>query len=92
MRILIISFIIFCICFIIYHLSQWLWSVNQTRRKNAYPPNNRKPTMFDVRHLIVKGDKEMAIKVYCDIFKVGYRDGKKAVDDLEKSIKEKKKN
>ena len=46
--------------------------------------------MFDVRRLILKGEKELAIRVYREIFKSNYSRAQKAVEDLEKSIQEKK--
>ncbi len=50
---------------------------------------SRKPTMFDVRTLIVQGEKELAVRVYREIFKTGLDEAKKQVDELERSIQEK---
>ena len=44
-------------------------------------------TMFDVRHLLMEGKKELAIKVYCEIFKTTPVKAKEDVEALERSLK-----
>ena len=46
--------------------------------------------MFDVRRLIVEGEKDLAIQVYCRIFSTNRREAKKAVEDLERNIHQRK--
>jgi len=46
-----------------------------------------RPTMFDVRHLLMEGQKEMAIQVYCEIFHTVPAKAKKDVEELERSLK-----
>ncbi len=48
-----------------------------------------KPTMFDVRELIIKGQKEAAIKTYCQIFSVKRKDAQIAIEELQRSIQQK---
>ena len=62
----------------------WAWRVNQSKHDRLYP--DEKPTMFDVRRLIIKGDKDAAVELYSQIFHTTKSEAKKAVDDLEKSI------
>jgi len=45
--------------------------------------------MFDVRRLLTKGEKELAVQLYCDIFKTNRSDAQLAVDELQRSILEK---
>ena len=71
--------------------SSRVWTINQAMRKGLYPPQG-KATMFDVRRLILQGKRELAIDVYCDIFKATRREAQKAVDELDKSIQQKKKS
>ncbi len=85
----ILTFLIITACFIIFLSTYGIWSINQARRKGLYTHVGR-PTMFDARRLILKGEKELAIRVYREIFKVNYSQAQKAVEDLEKSIQEKK--
>jgi len=50
-------------------------------------PGKGRPTMFDVRHLLMEGQKEMAIQVYCEIFHTVPAKAKKDVEELERSLK-----
>ena len=83
-----ISFIILSLCFCIFMQTYWIWSINQARRKGLYPERG-KATMFDVRRLIIEGEKHLAVRVYAEIFKINHKEAKKAVEELEKSIQEK---
>ena len=83
-----ISFIILSLCFCILMQTYWIWSIHQARRKGFYPERG-KATMFDVRRLIIEGEKNLAVRVYAGIFKTNHKEAKKAVEELEKSIQEK---
>jgi hypothetical protein len=48
-----------------------------------------KPTMFDVRELIIKGQKETAIRTYCQIFSVKRKIAQAAIEELQRSIQQK---
>jgi hypothetical protein len=52
-------------------------------------PRGQKMTMFDVRNLLIKGEKDMAVRVYSQLFKVGFEESLKAVNELERSIQHK---
>ena len=45
--------------------------------------------MFDVRQLLIKGEKEMAIKLYAQIFKTNRSEAQKAVEEIERSLRRK---
>ncbi|MCK5178737.1 MAG: hypothetical protein KAR32_04340 [Candidatus Omnitrophica bacterium] len=45
--------------------------------------------MFDVRRLLVKGEKDLAVRVYCELFKTSMEEATAAVDEIERSIQSK---
>ena len=75
---------IILLCILIICLGRWFW----TSRRQKHKGQNR-PTMFDVRQLIIQGKKEDALKLYAQIYKVSCSEAKKNVDELEKHIQEK---
>ncbi len=83
-----ISLAILMICFAVFMQTYWIWWINQARRRGLYPDKG-KATMFDVRRLLIEGEKPLAIRLYAQIFKTNYRQAKKAVDELERSIQKK---
>ena len=80
------AFIIIAICFLVFSQTYWIWSMNQLRRQGKLPEKG-KATMFDVRRLLVEGEKEAAVRLYCDIFKVHRKKALKDIEELERSIK-----
>ena len=56
------------------------------RCRGKLPPKGR-ATMFDVRHLLMEGEKELAIQVYCEIFQTTPIKAKKDIEELERSLK-----
>jgi len=84
MFIRILTFLIFLGCFYLLLRSQWIWKLNQARRKGLYP--DRSKTMFDVRRLVIKGEKELAIQTYREIFQTSRKEAQEAVEQLAKSI------
>ena len=42
--------------------------------------------MFDVRHLLREGEKDAAIRLYIQIFKVSLKQARKDVEELERSL------
>lgn len=85
---LLLTIIILLLCFCIFLQTYWIWSLNQARRRGIYPSKG-KATMFDVRRLIMEGEKYLAIRLYGELFKASFKQSKKAVEQLEKSIQEK---
>ena len=45
--------------------------------------------MFDVRELLIRGEKDLAVRVYCEIFRVGRDEAIEAVEQIERSIQPK---
>ena len=63
-----------------------VWFLVDARRRGKLPPRGR-ATMFDVRHLLMEGEKELAIQVYCEIFQTSPLKAKKDVEELQRSLK-----
>lgn len=71
------------LCFFAFARTYWVWYLNHLRRQGL---DKRQPTLFDVRAAIQKGEKQAAVRLYQQIFKVQQPDALKAVEDLEKSM------
>ena len=83
-----ISFLILSLCCGIFFYAWHVWNLNQARRSGLYPEKGR-ATMFDVRRLILKKEKYLAVRLYTEIFETNVKDAQKAVDELERSMAEK---
>jgi hypothetical protein len=70
------------VCLNAYHA----WFFIDARRRGKLPARGH-ATMFDVRHLLMEGEKDLAIRVYCEIFQTTPIKAKKDVEDLERSLK-----
>lgn len=88
MLILIDTLIIIAMCAGIFFYGRWVWLLSIARRKGLYPEAG-KGTMFDVRRLIIQGEKELAVRLYAEIFRTNNKEAQKAVEDLERSILQK---
>ncbi len=84
----IITFLIVGIYFLTLCMTGWMFKLNRSKKK-GYVPKQGKMTMFHVRDLIIRGEKDLAIHVYCEIFQTNRQAATKAVDDLEKNIQTK---
>ncbi len=81
--------IVLCLCFYIFLHSRWFNLLKKTWRDGLFRPKKETLTMFDVRNLLIKGEKDLAIRVYCKIFNVNPEEACKAVDQIERSIQPK---
>jgi len=83
---ILIAFAIIGSCFFVLGRTYWLWY----RHQSQFPPGsdsaNRKPTLFDVRELLLRGEKEKAIRIYRQIFKTDQKSAQAAIADLEKNL------
>ena len=77
--------IIVLVCLLVCLQTKSFWTARDTRRRGKLPKG--RATMFDVRHLLMEGEKDLAIRVYCDIFNVSFRQAKKDIEELERSLK-----
>jgi len=85
LRIYAAAFLFFCLVMVI--IVYLFKSMHQIRQKNMIKGKSR-ATMFDVRRLIMKGEKTLAIRVYGEIFETNSKETREAVEELERSIKE----
>ena len=83
------ALIIFCLCFYVFLRSGRLYPPKQGRHGKGPFPGKTRPTMFDVRRLLIKGEKDMAIRVYCELFKTNSEEARRAIEELERSIQPK---
>ena len=81
--------LILCLCFTIFLHSRWFRLLRQMWRKGNFGSQKERLTMFDVRRLLIKGEKDLAIRVYCELFKTGTEEASIAVDEIEQSIQPK---
>ena len=78
--------LIVLVCILVLFNTYRLLFLIDARRRGKLPAKGR-ATMFDVRHLLMEGEKELAIQVYCEIFQTTPVKAKKDVEDLERSLK-----
>ena len=62
----------------------WLWDKN---RQRTFLDPRKRPTLFDVKAQLEKGDKDSAIQTYGKIYPVSFQEAKKAVEDLERNLR-----
>lgn len=72
--------------FLIFVKLCWAWYFRQLRQKGLYPQKG-KATLFDVRRLLMNDQKEAAVRLYSEIFRTNAREARRAVEELEKSLK-----
>ena len=65
----------------------WIWTSPRAPREGKFLERKGKTTMFNVRQLLVDGNKESAIKMYCEIFDVPHKQAQKDIEELERSLK-----
>ena len=82
-------FTIICLAIYIFAHSRWFRRIQQAWQDSWFYAKKPKLTMFDVRQLLIKGEKDLAIKVYCELFKTNPEEARKAVEEIERSIQPK---
>jgi len=85
---LIFTFAIIAGCFYILFATRWIWTINRAWSKGLFS-TKKKRTMFDVRRLLLAGEKDTAIYIYKELFGVDHKEALKAINELERSIQEK---
>ena len=85
MVVILYIFLIVLICSLISVNIYRVYLLNNARRRGKLP--NGRATMFDVRHLLMEGEKDLAISLYCEIFHVALPKAKKDVEELQRSLK-----
>ena len=80
---------IVCLCIYIFLHSRLFRFLKQLWHESQLNSHDEKLTMFDVRQLLIKGEKDLAIRVYCELFKTDSKEANKAVEEIERSIQPK---
>ena len=78
--------LVLLVCMLVLFNTYRAWFFINARRRGKLPQKG-KATMFDVRHLLMEGKKELAIQTYCGIFQTTPIKAKKDVEELERSLK-----
>jgi len=78
--------LIILVCVLVFLSANRVWFLLDLRRCGKLPGRG-KATMFDVRHLLMEGEKELAIQLYCEIFHTMPTKAKKDIEELERSLK-----
>ena len=82
------AFLIVLVCFLVLLNANidHAWRTRTARRSGKLPPRG-KGTMFNVRHLLMEGEKDLAVQLYCEIFNTPAEKAKKDIEELERSLK-----
>lgn len=65
----------------------WITMVRKTQELYVKEMQSQAPTMFDIRELLIDGDKDMAVRLYCEIFNMENIElARKEIEELERSI------
>ena len=78
--------LVILVCFLILLNTQHIWSIHKVPRSGKLPQKG-KGTMFNVRHLLMEGEKELASQLYCEIFNTTPGKARKDIDELQRSLK-----
>ena len=80
------TILIILVCSLVLFNTYRIWVLTDARRRGKLPAKGH-ATMFDVRHLLMEGEKELAIQLYCEIFQTTPIKAKKDIEELERSLK-----
>ncbi len=80
------STLIICVCVLVFMNTCRAWFTGDVHRSPKLPPKG-KATMFDVRYLLMEGEKDLAIRLYCEIFNTTPVKAKRDIEELERSLK-----
>ena len=79
------TLIVLVLALVLFNLKSF-WRMRDPNRSRKLPQRG-KGTMFNVRHLLMEGEKDLAIQLYCEIFQTTSSKAKKDVEELERSLK-----
>lgn len=82
------TIIVVGLCFLFFYRTSYIWLINHARRKGLYPPQ-RKAALEDVKHLLLSGERGMAVRVYSQMYKLSLKQAELEVDLLERSLQKK---
>ena len=65
----------------------WIVSLRKAQKAYLEQARHEQPTMWDVREVLREGDKDLAVQLYCDIFRIhDIERARKEVDEFARSI------
>ena len=79
------TILVMLVCMLVMISCRRYWFMSAARRDGKLPQG--KPTMFDVRQLLMEGKKDLAIDVYCEIFNTTAMKARKDIEELQRSLK-----
>jgi hypothetical protein len=68
---------------------QIYWIVALRKAQKSYLEHSRheQPTLWDVREVLLEGDKDLAVQLYCDVFRIDdIERARREVDQLSRNI------
>ena len=86
MMVFLYTTLVILVCFLILVNIYRIHLINGARKRGKLP-NKGKTTMFDIRHLLMEGEKDLAVQLYCELFHVTLPRAKKDVEELQRSLK-----
>lgn len=80
--IILLSFIAFVLTAILVAQIYWVWMFKKAQKQYmSEVKENSRPTMWDVREVLMEGDRDLAVQLYCEVF--GISDIERARRDVE---------
>jgi hypothetical protein len=68
----------------------WIVALRKAQKMYLEQSRYQEPTMWDVRDVLLEGDKDLAVQLYCDIFHMDDIDrARKELEQFERNIKNK---
>ncbi len=66
----------------------WIVTLRKAQKMYLDQIRHEEPTLWDVREVLLEGDKDLAVQLYCDIFKISDIDlARKELEQFERNIK-----
>ena len=72
--------------FLLFNRNFYSWLRNEIQRKGLH---SSRRTLEDVKHLLAKGERDMAIRTYSQMYKLSLRQAELEVDLLERNLQKK---
>ena len=65
----------------------WIVALRKAQKAYLEQARHEQPTLWDVREVLLEGDKDLAVQLYCDIFRIeDIERARKEVDELSRNI------
>jgi hypothetical protein len=65
----------------------WVLAMRKAQKLYLEQARHEEPTMWDVREVLLEGDRDLAVQLYCDIFRIQDIDlARKEVEEFSRHI------